>query len=231
MPQHSKINFSNWSETDKPREKLLAQGRSSLSDSELIAILIGSGNRSASAIDLARQLLKYVDNDLSRLAKLNTTEFCKLHGIGKAKAITIIAAMELGRRRMSVKPGKKTQISGSSSAYNHIYPFLADLQHEEFWVIHMNRANYVMATERISSGGISGTVVDIRLLMKSCLEKLSSSIILAHNHPSGNLKASTADIGLTMRIIEGGKILDIKVLDHLIIGENSYLSFLDENII
>jgi len=220
-----------WAEDDRPREKLLLKGRSSLSDAEILAILIGSGTKSQSAVDLAKQILQQVDQNLNNLARLSVNDLTKIKGIGKVKAISIVSALELGRRRKESNLSPKPRITCSSDVLDVIKPDLLDLNHEEFWVIILNRANYVLNKTQISSGGISGTVADPKLIFKSALEQNGSSIILIHNHPSGNLKPSQADINLTKNLKEAGKFMEIPVLDHIIVSDNCYFSFADEGLI
>jgi DNA repair protein RadC len=227
----SKLTIKHWSEEDQPREKLMLKGKSSLSTAELIAILIGSGNSELSAVELSKQIVDSVDNDLSVLSKLNIHDLMKFKGIGEAKAISIIAALELGRRRKETETVERKKIGSSKDAYQLMYESLVDLPHEEFWVIFLNRANQVIKKDRISIGGITGTVADVRMIFKMAIENLSCGIILVHNHPSGNTEPSNADTLLTNKLKEGGKLLDIPVLDHLIFTDNSYFSFADEGLI
>ncbi|MBL4651804.1 MAG: DNA repair protein RadC [Flavobacteriales bacterium] len=222
------FSIKYWAEDDRPREKLVAKGRSALSDAELIAIIIGSGSRNESAVELSKRILHSIDNNLSELGKVSVNDLMKFKGIGEAKAITIAAALELGRRRKENEPQKKSKIVTSKDAFGVIYPVLADLPHEEFWVILLNQNNKLIDTVCISRGGVSGTVADAKLIFKVALEKLASSIILSHNHPSGNLKPSKSDIDLTKKLKEGAKLLDIAVLDHLIIGDANFYSFADQ---
>ena len=220
----------SWAEDDRPREKLLMKGKSALSDAELIAILIGSGSAEETAVDLSKRILQSLNNQLSELAKLTVKDLMKFKGIGEAKAISIIAALELGRRRKNSEPEKRIKITDSQSAFDTIYPHLGDLNHEEFWVIFLNRANQVIGKQNVSKGGVSGTVVDPKVVFKMAVQFPASAIILAHNHPSGNLKPSQADHQLTRKLKEAGKALDIPVLDHLIIGDHNYFSFVDEGV-
>lgn len=224
------LGIKSWAEEDRPREKLLLKGKQALSDAELIAILIGSGTVSMTAVELAKQILQKVNNNLHELAKLSLKDLQTFKGIGEAKAISIISALELGRRRKDSEPTKKNKISSSQDVYELIKPHLLDLYYEEFWVIFMNQGNVVIQKEKISAGGISGTVADIKIIFKKAIELLSNNIILIHNHPSGNLKPSDADIQLTRKMKEGGKLVDINVLDHLIFTDNGFYSFADENI-
>lgn len=226
-----RISIKSWSVEDRPREKFLRKGQSDMSIAELIAILIGSGNRNESALDLAKRILSSVDHDLSALAKMSHDDLCNFKGIGHAKAISIAAALELGKRRRESQIKLKEVISSSQTAFELIAPHLLDLPHEEFWIILLNRANRMIEIKNVSKGGVSGTVADAKLIFKAALGKLASSIILFHNHPSGNLKPSKADLQLTDKLVKGGKNLDIAVLDHLIIGNNSYFSFADEGLI
>ena len=213
---------------DMPREKLARLGASDMSLVEILTILIGSGFAEHSAADLAKQLLTDIDGDLSMLARYNSFDFRKLKGIGPAKAALLVAALELGRRRQIYESSSKLVIRNSVDAYSLIKPYLADLIREEFWVFHLNRASTVVLAEKLSIGGVSGTTVDIRLLYKSALERLTSSIILAHNHPSDQMRPSRSDIELTRHVVKAGKIFDIDVVDHLIVGASSFYSFADE---
>jgi DNA repair protein RadC len=217
-----------WSEDDRPREKLASLGRSALSDAELVAIIIGSGSRNESAVELSKRILYSIDNNLNELGKVTITDLMKFKGVGEAKAITIVAALELGRRRKEKEPKVKPKIASSKDAFDVVFPVLSDLPHEEFWIILLKQNNQIIDTVCISRGGVSGTVADAKLIFKITLDKLASSIILCHNHPSGNLKPSKSDINLTRKLKEGGKLLDIAVLDHLIIGDTTYYSFADE---
>ncbi|MFT5020485.1 MAG: DNA repair protein RadC [Polaribacter sp.] len=231
MSEYNEIKgIKSWAEDDRPREKLLLKGRAALSDAELIAILIGSGSADETAVGLSKRILYSLDNRLSQLAKLSVKDLTQFKGIGEAKAISIIAALELGRRRKDTETSKRIKITGSQSAFDVVYPHLGDLNHEEFWVIFLNRANEVIGKENISKGGVSGTVVDPKVIFKQAVQFPASAIILAHNHPSGNLKPSQADHQLTKKLKEAGKALDIPVLDHLIIGERDYFSFVDESV-
>jgi DNA repair protein RadC len=225
------LSIKSWSPEDRPREKLLQKGTSALSDAELIAILLGSGTTTMSAVDLAKRILQGAGNNLQDLARLSVKDLMKFKGIGEAKAITIIAALELGRRRKELDPEEKPKISSSRVAYELLKAHLQDIPHEEFWVLLINRANRVVKKQQISQGGIAGTVADPKLIFKIALEELASGIILAHNHPSGNLTVSKADMELTKKLKEAGKFLEIQVLDHLIIAGTKYFSFADEGIL
>lgn len=231
MQEYKIINgIRSWAEDDRPREKLLLKGKAALSDAELIAILIGSGSTSETAVDLSKRILQSLNNQLSELGKLSVKDLTKFKGIGEAKAISIIAAMELGRRRKDSEPEKRQKISSSRSAFEIFYPYLGDLNHEEFWVLYLNRANEVIGKENVSKGGISGTIVDPKVVFKAAVQFPASAIVLGHNHPSGQLKPSEADRQLTKKLKEAGNALDIPVLDHLIIGDGNYYSFADEGI-
>lgn len=224
------LKIQDWAEEDRPREKLLLKGRSSLTDAEILAILIGSGTITLSAVDVAKLILNGVDNDLNKLSKLTVKELQKFKGIGEAKAITIISALELGRRKMDTSASKEDKINSAKDVYQILRPHFIDLPHEEFWVLLLNRANQVIKKVQISSGGVTGTVVDAKIIFKQALEHLACGIILAHNHPSGNLQASEQDIQLTQKIKAAGILLDIQLLDHLIITNNHFLSFVEEGI-
>jgi DNA repair protein RadC len=232
MNHLEKIPINLWSEDDRPREKLLLKGKSVLSDAELLAILIGSGNNEESAVALSRRILtEAVENNLNKLARLSVADLTKFKGIGEAKAITIVAALELARRRKTEDQSERVKLSTSKNGYDFIKGTLMDLPFEEFWVLHLNRANYITHKTMISRGGVVGTIADTRLIFKSAIEQLSTAIILCHNHPSGNLKPSDQDIQLTKRLVETGKIMEIPVLDHLIVTDNGYFSFADEGMI
>ncbi|MCE7066743.1 RadC family protein [Dyadobacter sp. CY326] len=217
-----------WSEEDRPREKFILKGRTALSDAELIAILIGSGTTEMSAVDLAKIIMKTVGNNINKLARVSVNDLKKHPGIGEAKAITILAALELGRRRDDLVEKQKRKIIDSKSVYEEMKQYLLDKPNEEFWILLLNRANDVMHTLQISIGGISGTVVDIKVIFKLAIENLASSVILVHNHPSGQLMPSIADAQLTRQIKEAGQLLDMPVLDHMIFADNGYYSFKDE---
>jgi len=222
--------ITNWSEDDKPREKLMLKGKSALSDAELIAILIGSGSRNESAVALSKRILASVDNNLNALGKLPFSQLTSFKGIGEAKAISIIAAMELGRRRRAEEAAESKKITSSKTIFELMQPIIGELPHEEFWVLYLNNANKVLCKSQQGKGGITGTLVDVRLVFKTALEIGATSIILCHNHPSGGLVPSEADIKITNKIKVAGQNLDIHVLDHLIVTENGYYSFADEGI-
>lgn len=223
--------IKSWAEEDRPREKLLLKGKAALSDAELIGILIGSGTSKLTAVDVAKLILTAVGNDLNELAKLTVKDLTKHKGIGEAKAITIVSALELGRRRKETAAAAKTKITCSTDIYEYIKPQFLDLPHEEFWIILLNRANVVMKKMPVSSGGVAGTVADPKIIFKHAIEHLASAIILVHNHPSGNLKPSAADISLTRKMKEAGVLLDLPILDHIIFTEHHYYSFADEGLL
>lgn len=225
------LNIKNWSPEDRPREKLLQKGTSALSDAELVAILIGSGTFKISAVELSKKILLQCNNNLNELARLSVKDLMKIKGIGEAKAITIVAALELGRRRKEQDPEAKPKITSSRDAFNLLKGDMIDLPKEEFWVLLMSRSNRVIRKKRVSEGGVSGTVADPKIIYKMALEELASGIIVAHNHPSGNLQASQSDIDLTRKLKEAGKFLEIQLLDHIIIANQKYLSFADEGMI
>jgi len=225
------LNIKSWSPEDRPREKLLLKGTSALSHAELIAILIGSGTATLSAVEVAKKILQAVENNLHELAKLSVNDLMKVKGIGEAKAVTIVAALELGRRRKDIDSQEKPRVTGSKDAFELLKGDLMDLPHEEFWVILLNRANRMMKKKKVSEGGVSGTVADPKIIFKFALEELASGVIVVHNHPSGNLAASQSDIDLTKKLKEAGKFLEIQMLDHLIIAGQKYYSFADEGII
>lgn len=221
------LTITQWAEEDRPREKLLLKGKAALSDAELIAILIGSGTPSLSAVEVAKLILKSCNNDINQLAKMSVLDLKKTKGIGEAKAIAIISALELGRRRKITETTNK-KIEGSRSIYEAMIPYLLDLSHEEFWIVMLNRANVIVKLKQISIGGLVGTVVDSKIIFKMALEELANSIILVHNHPSGNKQPSKADIDITRSLKQVGTIMDIPVLDHIIFTNNGYYSFADE---
>jgi DNA repair protein RadC len=229
--EHETLTIKTWAEEDRPREKLVGKGRQILSEAELIAILIGSGSRNETAVELSKRILSSVNNNLNELGKLGVQELTKFKGIGEAKAISIVAALELGRRRRETEIVKRDKITTSKDAYEILKGSMADLPHEEFWMLILNRANAVVKKELISRGGVAGTVVDTKIIFKSAIENYASSIIICHNHPSGNLKPSEADIKITKNIKEAGRIMEIALIDHLIIAENGYYSFADEGVI
>jgi DNA repair protein RadC len=225
-----KLAIKLWAEADRPREKLLLQGRRHLTDAELIAILIGSGNKTESAVDLSKRILSSYDNNLDLVGKASVSGLSKFKGIGEAKAISIVAALELGRRRKEIPTPNQIRITSSRDAFEILFPIFSDLNHEEFWVLILNRGNYVKGKHLISKGGQAGTVADPKVIFKLALEENAASIILAHNHPSGNLKPSQEDLNLTKKFIEAGKMLDLFVVDHLIMADKLFYSFADEGL-
>ncbi|WCO02332.1 RadC family protein [Psychroserpens ponticola] len=229
--KHTAFSIKNWSQDDQPREKLRDKGKAVLSDAELVAILIGSGNRDESAVSLSKRILASVDNNLNALGKLSLKQLMTFKGIGEAKAIAIVAALEIGRRRRGNEALEKNKISSSVSVFELLQPIIGELPHEEFWIVYLNNSNKVIQKNQLSKGGITGTLVDVRLALKIALEVGAVGLILAHNHPSGTLKPSEADKNLTQKLKLAAQSLDIKVLDHLIITENSYFSFADESLL
>ena len=223
--------INQWAEDDRPREKFLLKGRTALSDSELLAILIGSGSRNESAVQLCQRILVSVNNNLNHLGKLSVNQLMQFKGIGEAKAITIAAALELGRRRREEETPEPDKITSSKTVFEIMQPIIGELPHEEFWVMYLNNSNKVIYKSQISKGGITGTLVDTRLVFQTALEYYATSVILIHNHPSGKLQASDADKQITRKLTEAGKHLDILVLDHIIVTEKSYFSFADEGIL
>lgn len=230
MAENSFFSIANWSEDDKPREKLMLKGKSALSDAELIAILIGSGSRNESAVDLSKRILASVDNNLNSLGKLTVSQLIQFKGIGEAKAISIISAMELGRRRRAEEAVELIKITSSKMIFEIMQPLIGELPHEEFWIVYLNNSNKILSKSQLSKGGITGTLVDVRLVFKNALEMGATALILCHNHPSGTLVPSDADKQITKKLKSAGDSLEIKVLDHLIVTENSYFSFVDEGI-
>lgn len=226
-----KLSIKQWAEDDRPREKLLSGGCSALSDAELIAVLIGSGNRDETAVELSRRMLGSSGNSLDRIGKKTVRELMQFRGIGQAKAVALVAAMELGRRRKEENVAEKPCVLSSRDAFTIMQPLLGDLMHEEFWVMLLNRSNRLIEALRTSQGGISGTVTDIRLILKSAILHSASSMVLCHNHPSGNLKPSSADLNITKKMNEAAGMMDIKVLDHIILADRNYFSFADEGLL
>jgi DNA repair protein RadC len=230
MTNPYKLNIKQWAEEDRPREKLLLKGKSALSNAELLGILIGSGTKELTAVDLAKMILDKSNNDLNKIARLSVQDLKKFKGIGDARAINIVSAIELGRRRTSDDIAVK-KITRASDVYECMKPELSDLGHEEFWLLLLNRANGIIKKQPISQGGVSGTVADPKLIFNHALNHLASSVILVHNHPSGNTKPSEADKRLTNQLAEAGKLLEIAVLDHIIFTDNSFFSFAEENLL
>ena len=231
MSEKKPFSIKNWSEDDRPREKLLSKGRSALSDAELIAILIGSGNREESAVGLSKRILASVANNLSELGKVSIKDLIKFKGIGEAKAISIAAALELGRRRGGGEALSRKHITSSKSIFELMHPLVGDLPHEEFWVIYLNNSNKVLDKLQLSKGGMTGTLVDTRIALKRALEVGAISLALVHNHPSGTLQPSEADKRVTQKLATASKSLDLRVIDHLIITEKGYFSFADEGVL
>ncbi len=225
------LSIKNWSKDDQPREKLLEKGASALSNSELIAILIRSGNYNESAVNLSKKILTSVNNNLNELGKCTVTDLTKLKGIGMAKAISIIAALELGRRRKVDDILDKKKITTSHEVYEYFQPLMGDISHEEFWILMLNRANKIIERQKISQGGMAGTVIDVKIIFRKALEAKASSIILCHNHPSGNISPSKSDIDITKKLHHAGKTMDISILDHIILSDHNYFSFADKGMI
>ena len=224
-------SIKNWAAEDRPREKMLTKGREALSDAELIAILIGSGNSNESAVDLSRRILKDVNDNLIQLSQLNTNDLMSYNGIGEAKAVSIVAALELGRRRRFAETAQQQHIHNSKEAFEYFYMQMSDLQHEQFWVMLLNPKNKVIKLVKVSDGGINGTTADPKRIFKIAVENNATALMLCHNHPSGSVKPSDSDITLTKNIINGGKLLEIKILDHIVIGIDNYFSFADSGLI
>ncbi|MBF0648853.1 MULTISPECIES: RadC family protein [Dysgonomonas] len=228
MENKTKLNIKDWAEEDRPREKMLLKGVGALSDAELLGILIGSGNKNETAVELAQRILHSVSNNLNILGKQEIKDLIKnFNGIGEAKAITIAAAMELGKRRKLSEVVVQPQITSSDTVYQIFHPVLADLKHEEVWVLLLNRANKVLKKIQVSKGGVAGTVVDIRMIMKEAIDSLASAMVLCHNHPSGNSNPSGDDDNITRRLKEAGQIMDVRLLDHIIVCDHSYYSYMD----
>ncbi len=230
MSTNLKLNIKSWSEEDRPREKMMLKGREALSDAELLAILIGSGNTEMSAVGLSQLILSSADNNLHELGKKELADFMVFKGIGEAKAITIAAALEIGRRRQITDPKEQPKILSSHDAYKCIAPIIADNNYEEFWILLLNRGSKLIKKLKISSGGVNAVLADPRLIFKPAIENLASVIILVHNHPSGNLRPSREDLNITKKLQEGAKLLDFSIPDHLIITQDGYLSFADEGL-
>ncbi len=224
-------SIKNWATEDRPREKMLEKGREALSDAELIAILIGSGNSKETAVDLSRRILKVADDNLINLSQMSINELTSFNGIGEAKAVSIVAALELGRRRRFAEASKQTLIKNSKDAFEYFYMRMSDLEHEQFWVLLLNPANKVIKLAKVSDGGVNGTSADPKRIFKIALENNATAMMLCHNHPSGSVEPSDADKSITRSIVNGGKILDIKILDHLVVGIDNYFSFADSGLI
>jgi DNA repair protein RadC len=226
-----KLSIKSWAEEDRPREKLCLKGKHSLADAELIAILLGSGTAEESAVELSRRILAGAGNNLQELGRLTVADLMQYKGIGEAKAVTIVAAMELGRRRRDTPALQRQRIVTSRDAAAILQPLLADLAHEEFWLLFLNRNNVLLGQHALSSGGMTGTVVDPKMIFRAALESKATSVILCHNHPSGNLKPSDEDIRLTRKLSEAGRLMEIQVIDHLIVSQHGFYSFADEGLL
>ena len=224
-------SIKSWAEEDRPREKMLAKGKEALSNAELIAILIGSGNSKETAVDLSKRILHDNKDNLIELSRLTINDLMKYNGIGEAKAVTIAAALELGRRRRFSEALEKPSIKNSQIAYECFYAHLSDLDHEQFWIMLLNNANKVIKLEKIGVGGMTGTTADPKKIFKCAIENNAASVMLCHNHPSGNVIPSNADKQITNNLIKAGAFLEIKILDHIIIGNDNYFSFADEGLL
>ena len=231
MKPNSNHTIKNWATDDRPREKMLEKGREALSDAELIAILIGSGNSNESAVDLSRRILKDVDDNLINLSQLSISELTDYKGIGEAKAVSIAAALELGRRRRFAETAQQPMIRNSKDAFEFFYMRIADIMHEQFWILLLNPANKVIKMVKVSDGGINGTSADPKRIFKIALENNATAVTLCHNHPSGNVLPSNSDKALTRNLVNGGKLLEIKILDHIIVGIDKYFSFADSGLL
>ncbi|MCB0763420.1 MAG: DNA repair protein RadC [Flavobacteriales bacterium] len=228
---NGRLSIRDWARDDRPREKVMSHGPGSLSDAELIAILIRAGSPTESALDLAKRIMRSVGNDLHKLATLGVADLTRFNGMGEAKAISIVAALELGRRRRALEPAHREQVTTSAVVNELMRPHLADLQHEEFWLLFLDRGNRVIDRCRVSKGGMHGTVADPKIIFKETLDRRASSLILCHNHPSGQLRPSEEDIKLTRKLVDGARLLDISVHDHLIITATGYYSFADNGML
>jgi DNA repair protein RadC len=231
MNEYNSHALTTWAVEERPREKVLANGIQYLSDSELLAILLGSGTRNQTAVELARTILHGSGNNLQELGRQSIGELVRIKGVGPAKAITLLAAMELGRRRSGMHRVEKMPVKSSETVFNLFHPLMGDLEHEEFWLLMLNRANRVLGRYKVSQGGLSGTVIDTRIILKKALDNLASSIIVCHNHPSGNMQPSDSDVKITGKLKKAAEMLEIKLLDHVIIADKSYFSFADEGLI
>ena len=231
MKQSTIQSIKNWAKEDRPREKMLEKGREALSDAELIAILIGSGNNDESAVDLSRHILNDVDNNLISLSQLSINDLMSYKGIGQAKAISIVAALELGRRRRFAETAQQPHIHNSKDAFEYFYMRMSDIGHEQFWVMLLNPVNKVIKMVKVSDGGVNATVADPKRIFKIALEYNASAIMLCHNHPSGNVLPSESDKNLTRNLVNSGKLLEIKILDHIIVGIDKYFSFAESGLI
>lgn len=231
MNKYISKSLSTWAVEERPREKLISNGVQYLADAELLALLLGSGTRQMTAVELARLILKDAGNNLQLLGRMGIEELVRIKGVGPAKATTILAALELGRRRSGSQHPEKIPVKSSETVYRLFFPLMGDLEHEEFWLLMLNRANRVLGRFKVSQGGLSGTVIDTRIILKKALDNLASSIIVCHNHPSGNKQPSEADLKITEKLKKAADMLEIKLLDHVIIADKSYFSFADEGLI
>lgn len=222
---YTNLTIKAWAEDDRPREKMLLKGKLALTDAELIAILIGSGTRSKSAVQLAQEILHSCKNNLQEFGKWTVNDLQQFNGIGQAKAVTLLAAIELGRRRKASESILKSKVTSAQQVFDHLSPYFMDLQHEEFYILLLSRANTILATKRISVGGMTGTIADGKIIFKEALAVNACGIILAHNHPSGQLKASEQDKKLTSELMKFGKMIDLQIIDHLIFANNQFFSF------
>jgi DNA repair protein RadC len=231
MKKYDSHALTTWAVEERPREKAIANGAQYLTDSEIIAILLGSGTKNMTALELARLILKEAENNLHLLGRQSLGDLVRIKGIGPAKAITLLAALELGRRRAGITHTEKVPIKSSETVFTLFHPLMGDLEHEEFWLLMLNRANRVLGRYKVSQGGLSGTVIDTRIILKKALDNLASSIIVCHNHPSGNNQPSDADVKITKKLKKAAEMLEIKLLDHVIIADKSYFSFADEGLL
>jgi DNA repair protein RadC len=231
MSDYPSKAMKSWAVEERPREKVMAKGIQYLSDSELLAIILGSGTRNITAVELARKILEIAGNNLHELGRQSVNELLRVKGVGPAKAVSVMAALELGRRRAGLNHVEKIPVKSSETVFRLFHPLLGDLDHEEFWLLMLNRANKVLGRFKVSQGGLSGTVIDTRIILKRALDSLASSIIVCHNHPSGNNQPSDADIKITEKLKKAAEMLEIKLLDHVIIADKSYFSFADEGLI
>jgi DNA repair protein RadC len=231
MKKYISHALTTWAVEERPREKVMANGVQYLSDTELLAILLGSGTKNMTAVELARLVLIEAGNSLQQLGKKGIGDLVRIKGVGPVKAITLLAAMELGRRRAGMQHSEKIPVKSSKTVYSLFHPLLGDLDHEEFWLLMLNRANRVIGRYKVSQGGLSGTVIDTRIILKKALDNLASAIIVCHNHPSGNNQPSDADVKITEKLKKAAEMLEIKLLDHIIIADKSYFSFADEGLI
>jgi DNA repair protein RadC len=227
MEKKKKLSIKEWAIDDRPREKMIKKGIDAVSNAELIAILFGTGTRNESAVELARKLLDLVGNNINELAKLSIKDLKQIKGIGEAKAVTVLTALELGKRRKIEQVIERKKITSSKDVFEIFSSILGDLPYEEFWILLLNRSNSIIDKIKISQGGISGTVTDVRIILKQALERMASGVILVHNHPSGNLKPSDSDTSITQKLKDAGKLMDIAMLDHVIISDSGYYSFAD----